>query len=254
MTEPTASFPSSVSASSMSVTSQVRVAALIPAAGSGQRLGRGPKAFVEIAEETLLARAVKAFREDADEIVVAVPAELQAEACALLPVGVKVIVGGSTRQATVYKLLQATTADVVLIHDAARPFLARDIIQRTRDAVIQQGAASVVTRVADSLVAAATGATHDRSALRAVQTPQGFLRPLIVKAHEHAQSQHLQVTDDASLVRAIGHEVALVEGSSWLMKVTEPAQLEMARALATYWDAQSSYATAVNTNANPASD
>lgn len=223
----------------LSTTSPVRVAALIPAAGSGQRLGRGPKAFVDVAGKTLLARAVNAFRDDADEIVVAVPAELQADACALLPAGVKVIVGGSTRQDTVYKLLQATRADIVLIHDAARPFLSRDIIQRTRDAVIQQGAASVVIRVADSLVEAATGATHDRSALRAVQTPQGFLRPLIVQAHEHAQHHHLQVTDDASLVRAIGHEVALVEGSSWLMKVTEPAQLEIARALATHWDSRS---------------
>ena len=222
---------------SHSTSAQVRVAALIPAAGSGQRLGRGPKAFVDVAGKTLLARAVDAFRADADEIVVAAPAELQAEACALLPAAVKVIVGGNTRQETVYKLLQATRAEAVLIHDAARPFLARDIIQRTRDAVIAHGAASVVMGVADSLVEAATGTTHDRSVLRAVQTPQGFLRPLIVQAHEHAQAKQLQVTDDASLVRAIGHEVALVEGSSWLMKVTEPAQLEMARALATHWDA-----------------
>jgi 2-C-methyl-D-erythritol 4-phosphate cytidylyltransferase len=217
-------------------TSQVRVAALIPAAGSGQRLGRGPKAFVDVAGKPLLARAVSAFCHDVDEIVVAVPAELQTEARALLPASVTVIIGGKTRQDTVYKLLQATSAEVVLIHDAARPFLARDIIQRTRDAVIQHGAASVVLRVADSLVEAATGATHDRNALRAVQTPQGFLRALIVQAHEHAQQQHLQVTDDASLVRTIDHEVALVEGSSWLMKVTEPAQLEMAQALASYWD------------------
>lgn len=227
-------------ASTLPVTSaatpSVRVAALIPAAGSGQRLGRGPKAFVEVSGKTLLARAVSAFCHDADETIVAVPADLQADAHALLPAGVKVIVGGSTRQETVYELLQATTAEVVLIHDAARPFLARDIIQRTRDAVIQHGAASVVMHVADSLVEAATGTTHDRSRLRAVQTPQGFWRALIVKAHQHAQQHHLQVTDDASLVRAIGHEVALVEGSSWLMKVTEPAQLEMARALATYWD------------------
>lgn len=218
------------------MTSQVRVAALIPAAGSGQRLGLGPKAFVEVAGKTLLTRAVGAFAQDADEIIVAAPADLQAEACALLPAGVKVIVGGSTRQDTVYQLLQATRAEIVLIHDAARPFLSRDIIQRTRDVVIQRGAASVVTRVADSLVEAATGVTHDRSRLRAVQTPQGFLRSLIVQAHEHAQQHHMQVTDDASLVRAIGHEVALVEGSSWLMKVTEPAQLDMAQALAAHWD------------------
>ncbi|MEM6429852.1 MAG: 2-C-methyl-D-erythritol 4-phosphate cytidylyltransferase [Deinococcota bacterium] len=219
------------------------MAALIPAAGSGQRLGQGPKAFVEVGGRTLLERAVTNFTQHVDEIVVAVPSELHREAKHLLPDDVIIITGGATRQETVYQLLQACTAEVVLVHDAARPFLAADVIERMKVAVLEHHAASVVTSVADSLIEAATGQTHDRSKLRAVQTPQGFRRDLILRAHDAANASGAHVTDDASLVRALGEPVALVEGSSWLLKVTDPSQLELARALAPHWDAQHNRAT-----------
>ena len=77
----------------------------------------------------------------------------------------------------------------------------------------------------------------DRGTLRAVQTPQGFRRELILRAHERALDLGYTATDDADLVRALGHEIALVEGSSWLMKVTTQADLELAEALAAVWDA-----------------
>jgi 2-C-methyl-D-erythritol 4-phosphate cytidylyltransferase len=214
------------------------VAALIPAAGSGQRLGKGPKAFVEVGGKTLLERAVTNFTQYVDEIVVAVPSKLEPQAKCLLPDDVIITTGGSTRQETVYRLLQACTAELVLIHDAARPFLTADVIERTKVAVLAHGAASVVTSVADSLIEVATGATHDRSKLRAVQTPQGFRRDLILRAHDAANASGAHVTDDASLVRALGEPVELVEGSSWLLKVTDPSQLELARALARHWDEQ----------------
>ncbi|MEM7735022.1 MAG: 2-C-methyl-D-erythritol 4-phosphate cytidylyltransferase [Deinococcota bacterium] len=225
------------------MSTSVKVAALIPAAGSGQRLGQGPKAFVEVSGKTLLERAITNFAEHVDEIVVAVPTELQTKAKNLLPDDVIITTGGTTRQETVYRLLQTCTAELVLIHDAARPFLAADIIKRTKAAVLARGAASVVMPVADSLIEATTGQTHDRSKLRAVQTPQGFRQNLILRAHDVANARGAQVTDDASLVRALGEPVALVEGSSWLLKVTDPSQLELARALAPHWDAQQDQAT-----------
>lgn len=210
-----------------------KVAALIPAAGAGLRLGRGPKALVEVAGESLLSRALRAFTGQVDEIIVALsPAMVGLE----LPEGVRTVLGGETRQASVYNLLRATDADIVLIHDAARPFLSRRVISEVIAAARDHGAASVVTAVADTLLEAGSGRVVDRQHLRAVQTPQGFRRDLILEAHAHALRLGLEGTDDAGLVRALGHEVALVEGSSWLMKVTNPADLELAQALAAVWD------------------
>ncbi len=221
----------------------MKVAALIPAAGEGLRLGRGPKALVTVAGETLLSRAVRAFLGLTDEVVVAVSPAMQ---LAMQPVvqgglelsAVRFVPGGPTRQESVYNLLQATTADIVLIHDAARPFLSREVIGAVIAAVKAHGAASTVSAVADTLIETQTGRVVDRQTLRAVQTPQGFRRELILAAHDYALRSGYAATDDAALVRALGHDVALVEGSSWLLKVTTQADLELAEALATVWDAR----------------
>ena len=225
----------------------VKVAALIPAAGDGLRLGRGPKALVTVAGETLLSRAVRAFSGVTDEVIVAVSPTMQAGVQAGVQQALKgglelsaarFVPGGPTRQESVYNLLEATDADIVLIHDAARPFLSRKVIGAVVTAVKAHGAASTVSAVADTLIEAQTGRVVDRQTLRAVQTPQGFRRELILAAHDHALRSGHAATDDAALVRALGHKVALVEGSSWLMKVTVQADLELAEALATVWDAR----------------
>ena len=216
--------------------SKFKVAALIPAAGEGLRLGRGPKALVTVAGETLLNRAVRAFAGGVDETLVAVAASMSA-AVVESASGARLILGAETRQGSVYNLLRETEADIILIHDAARPFLSRRVIADVIAAVQTHGAASVVTRVADTLIEAETGRVIDRGTLRAVQTPQGFRRELILRAHERALDLGYTATDDADLVRALGHEIALVEGSSWLMKVTTQADLELAEALAAVWDA-----------------
>ena len=216
----------------------MKIAALIPAAGDGLRLGRGPKALVMVAGETLLSRAVRAFSGLTKEIIVAVSPAMQETWGGLEPSTVRFVPGGPTRQESVYNLLGATDADLVLIHDAARPFLSREVIGAVVTAVKTHGAASTVAAVADTLIETQTGRIVDRQTLRAVQTPQGFHRKLILAAHEHALRFGYAATDDAALVRALGHEVALVEGNSWLLKVTTRADLELAEALATVWDAR----------------
>lgn len=213
-----------------------KVAALIPAAGEGLRLGRGPKALVEVAGETLLSRAVRAFAGAVDETLVAVSPAMLASLTEGEPPAVRLVLGAETRQGSVYNLLRETDADIVLIHDAARPFLSRRVIAAVIAAVEACGAASVVTAVADTLLEVETGRVIDRRTLRAVQTPQGFRRDLILAAHDRALTLGYTATDDADLVRLLGHEVAMVEGSSWLMKVTTAADLELAEALATVWD------------------
>lgn len=215
-----------------------RVAALIPAAGSGTRLGKGPKALLELAGTSLLGRAVSAFEGVVDEIVVAVSAEMCAQVQSAFGPRISVAIGGDTRQQSVQAMVQRARAELVLIHDAARPFLARRVIEDVLAAVREKGAASVVMPLADSLIDAATGQVVDRAPLRAVQTPQGFRRELIVEAHERAIAEGVTATDDAALVRRLGHEVALVEGSSWLIKVTRPADWMLAEALANVWDEQ----------------
>ncbi len=213
----------------------MRVAALIPAAGRGIRLGKGPKAFLELGGTTLLERVVNAFL-DVDEIIVAVSQETLLEANKLLKDKAKVIVGGDTRQVSVFKLLRASHADIVLIHDVARPFLASSIIQAIIKAVKENDAATVAKNVSDTLIETVTGKVVDRSQLKAIQTPQGFERKLILRAHLNALEKNLKVTDDAGLMWHLEHRIAFIEGSNWLMKITTPIDLAIANTLVANWD------------------
>lgn len=211
------------------------IAALIPAAGSGERLGRGPKAYLPLGTTSILRLCIQAFEDQVDEVIVAVSEDMMSDAKYHVPEGTHVILGGLTRQASVYALVQATKADMVLIHDAARPFLAKDVIKNMIVSVQNSGAATVAKAVADTLIHTETDAIIPREPLRAIQTPQGFERTLILRAHKDAVTKGIEVTDDAALVRRLGHKVALVEGSSWLMKITTPADYSVAQALVERW-------------------
>ena len=216
----------------------VRTAALIPAAGAGTRLGQGPKAYVSVNGRSLLARSIDALRPHVDEVIVALPAghTLPEEA------GVRVIGGGATRQDTVHALLRATTAEVVLIHDAARPFLGAQTIRALLAAVLETGAATAALPVADTLVRATPGGEWGipvlREGLWAVQTPQAFLRTLLLAAHDLAVADGHAATDDAGLIARQGGAVKLVPGDARLFKVTTPADLPLAQAVARVWDAE----------------
>lgn len=213
----------------------MKIAALIPAAGSGTRLGKGPKAFLPLGEGSLLSHTIAAFEDSVDEIVVAISETMRAEVAKHVTSNVRVIEGGATRQETVYRLLQVTSAEIVLIHDAARPFLSNKVIADSIRAVKQHRAATVVRSVADTLIHKDTLDVVPRDDLRAVQTPQSFLRTVILRAHEEAIAKNVSATDDAALVKLLGHEVALVEGSSWLDKITTLDDYEKAQALVEIW-------------------
>ncbi|RDI96074.1 2-C-methyl-D-erythritol 4-phosphate cytidylyltransferase [Meiothermus sp. QL-1] len=210
----------------------MRVSVLLPAAGAGERIGRGPKAFLEVGGKTLLAWALEAFAW-AEERVVALPPGRMVEG---LPA--RVVPGGRTRQESVYHLLEAATGDVVLVHDVARPFVVQEAVRRLLAAVEQTGAATLVVPVPDTLVQEEEGrygVVVPREHHRLVQTPQGFWRSLLWEAHQRARLENRVYTDDAQLVRAMGHPVALVEGDRRMFKVTYPEDLLLAEGVARLW-------------------
>lgn len=215
------------------------VAALIAAAGEGQRLGLGPKLFVTIAGSTLLEHCVGAFLPLVDEVVVAVPASALERARVLVP-NATVVVGAASRQGTVTELLSATKRSVVLVHDVARPFVTPGVVRRVLEAVAADGAASAALPVADTIIDSVSADTLPRERLRAVQTPQGFQRDSLVEAHRLARLEGVEASDDAALVRRLGQPVTLVEGSRLLTKLTSSSDLPLLEALFVLWREQRS--------------
>jgi 2-C-methyl-D-erythritol 4-phosphate cytidylyltransferase len=226
-------------ASGASPDATVTVAALVPAAGRGVRLGPGaPKALRLLAGEPLLVHAVRGLRAapSVGPVVVAAPPEdVEAAAAMLASYGVQVVAGGAERQASVERALSALGPDVdlVLVHDAARCLTPVAVVEAVV-AALRAGAEAVVPvlPVADTVkeVAGSTVVrTVDRSALRAVQTPQGFRRDVLEQAHRSAPG--LAATDDAGLVERLGRSVVTVPGSQEAFKVTRPLDLALAEAV-----------------------
>lgn len=211
------------------------VAAIVPAAGRGERLGAGrPKAFVLLRGRTLLEHAVDALVSGGvDSVVIAAPPGEEDVVRRIVPTAT-VVTGGDVRQDSVRRALVALPpdADVVLVHDAARALVPAAVVRRVIDAV-RAGAAAVipVLPVADTIKEVdardAVARTVDRTSLRAVQTPQGFRRDVLVRAHAEAAAA---LTDDAALVEQLGIRVGTVAGSPEAFKVTTPFDLAVAEA------------------------
>ena len=212
------------------------VAVLVPAAGAGLRLGPGgPKALRLLAGEPLLVHAVRriAAAPSVRLIVVAAPAaEVEAVRALLAPVAeVTVVAGGAERQHSVAAALAVVPPEVgiVLVHDAARALTPPELIESVA-AAVRAGRPAVipVLPVVDTIKevdpAEVVLGTVDRSVLRSVQTPQGFVRELLVDAHRTG----VVATDDAALVELGGHHVLVVDGDPLAFKVTTPDDLEHA--------------------------
>jgi 2-C-methyl-D-erythritol 4-phosphate cytidylyltransferase len=210
------------------------VGCLVVAAGQGTRLAAGrPKAFVQLAGTTLLEHAVSRVRDAGVRHVVAVvPAELVADSEHALAGRASVVAGGAERQDSVALGLAALppATSVVLVHDAARCLAPPSLVLAVVDAV-RAGHAAVVPglAVADTINQGdATGVvvgTLERDSLRAVQTPQGFTRDLLERAHAAADAG---ATDDAALVERLGEPVLVVPGDPLALKITTPDDLARA--------------------------
>lgn len=227
----------------MSITPVPRIAIIVVAAGSGTRLGaRSPKAFVGIDEKTVLRHALDGvFAAPSAQVIVVAPAGREGDALTevLAASGdardlATVVTGGGTRQDSVAAGLKAMWPDVeyVLVHDAARALTPPDVFRRVLDALADGLPAVVpVMPVVDTLKrvdGATVVAAVDRSELAAAQTPQGFSREILDTAYTAAGHDF---TDDAALVAAAGHPVAVVAGDARAFKITTPEDLERARGL-----------------------
>lgn len=214
------------------------IGALVPAAGLGLRLGLGrPKALRPLAGEPVLVHAVRGLRvcSAVGPIVVAAPADdVGLVATCLADLDVTVVAGGVERHDSVVAALQALPleVDLVLVHDAARCLTPTAVVEAVIDALHAGAACAVpVLPVTDTVKRVAGDRvleTVARADLRAVQTPQGFRRDVLVAAHAGAGDLH---TDDAGLVEALGEQVRTVPGSPLAFKITGPLDLLLAEAV-----------------------
>ncbi len=214
-----------------------KVVGLIVAAGKGERAGGGvPKQFRTIAGKALVAHAYDRLlaHPSVSGVIIVVAAgqeEMLAEALrGHKPLGI--VQGGATRRESVRAGLNAIDdADIVLIHDAARPFVPLAVTDRLLEALEKWPGAVPALPVADTLAAkgAVLGDVVDRASLLRVQTPQAFRFDAIMTSHQ-AWNADFEPTDDAQMARAAGHHLAIVEGDAMLDKITRPEDFATAEA------------------------
>jgi 2-C-methyl-D-erythritol 4-phosphate cytidylyltransferase len=199
-----------------------RIALVIPAAGAGSRMGtRTPKQFLRIGSRSILEATLAHFQAPplVHEIVIALPEAHLPRARRWLGRGrpgrrpvPSLVIGGATRQESVWRALQADLArepDIVVVHDGVRPFITRDLVRRVVRAAVAHGAAICALPIAE--------------------TPQAFRFPLLREAHEKARRDGFVGTDEAMLVERLGHPVRVVRGLESNIKVTTPADLRRVR-------------------------
>jgi 2-C-methyl-D-erythritol 4-phosphate cytidylyltransferase len=206
----------------------------------GLRLGPGgPKALRLLGGEPLLVHAVRRLAQAPSVgciVVAAPPDDVEFVVSLLAPVApVTVVPGGDSRQASVAAALAAVPDgfDIVLVHDAARALTPPELVEAVASAVRGgHGAVIPVLPVVDTIKRVSDSGlvvdTVDRSSLRAVQTPQGFRRDVLAKAHASAVDQH---TDDAGMAERLGEPVFTVPGSEAALKITRPFDLAVAELL-----------------------
>ena len=215
---------------------------ILPAAGAGKRLGSsGAKALVQVAGKPLAVRTLERFLPLAlvDHAVILAPPGRENEfkdvfTGAFPDCDLRVAPGGDDRQTSVANGLDNLddTTEIVVIHDAARPFVTGESIRAAIEAARRHGAATVAIPTTDTVLEADDEnflvATPERRRLWLCQTPQAFQVAVIRKAHQSARAEGFVGTDDASLVRRIGGRVKLVSGTVLNFKVTTPTDLAVA--------------------------
>ncbi|MCM3710499.1 2-C-methyl-D-erythritol 4-phosphate cytidylyltransferase [Sporosarcina luteola] len=210
---------------------------MLPAAGSGRRMGAGfNKLFLEMAGKPILIHTLDVFEQDPDcaGMILSVKGEEKSQISEMLErFGITKVValveGGAERQQSVAACIDAhREGGVVLVHDAARPFINRDVIRELVDVAQEHGAAIAGVQVKDTMKVAPGGIveeTVDRSKLWAIQTPQAFRYDLLKEASEKAEAEGFLGTDESMIVERLGHPVRVVESTYDNIKMTTKEDL-----------------------------
>jgi len=231
----------------------MKVFVIIPAAGLGTRMapslkGKKPvasKQFTELGGTPILIHTLRRFAANpqVSEICIALRASEIAGFRARLQKepkteNVRLVEGGENRQQSVANAVRSIAAaddDIVLVHDAVRPFVTNEIIDEVINAAQKHGAAIAGTPAVDTVKqvertseGALIKATISRERVVLAQTPQGFRYALLKRAFEEATADGFVGTDEASLLERSGHQVAVVMGSARNIKITAPADMELA--------------------------
>ena len=228
----------------------VKIAAILPSAGSGKRMGENiPKQFLKIQNKPIFVYTLEKFDSCAliNEIVLVVRIEdVDVVKQLVKKWGIKkvtrVVAGGEERQDSVLNGLKALSEeiDVVVVHDAVRPFVSIKKIEEVVKIALEKDAAILAIPIKDTIKRGRDGyveATLNRKLLWAVQTPQVFKVDLIKKAFEKAKEDGIYATDDSSLVERLGHPVYIVEGEEKNIKITSPEDLLIAETFVDkYWE------------------
>src|SRR5882672_1703987 len=236
----------------------MKVVVIIPAAGLGTRMAPASSArdtkphlskqFTELAGTPIVIHTLRRFAavDEVNEIWIALRENeiegfrerLEKESAGVLRTKIKLVIGGEHRQQSVEHAVNAITAapdDIVLVHDAVRPLVTSEIIHEVVEAAKKYGAAiaglpavDTVKQVERTSEGAVIKSTIPRAGIVMAQTPQGFRYSVIKKVFDEAAADGFLGTDEASLAERAGHEVAVVMGSPRNIKITTPADMELA--------------------------
>ncbi len=216
------------------------VSAVIVSAGNSTRMGGGNKQFLELDGSPVIAHSISAFQKNSliDEIIV-VTRESDIDVVANI-INIydfnkvkKIVAGGETRQLSVYNGIISTShdADLVVIHDGARPLVSEQIINKTIVNAVEYGAAATGVKVKDTVKVVDDSdniiATPDRTYMRFIQTPQVFNKKLYLNAVNSVKNSR-DFTDDCMLIEAYGKTVKYVDGNYENIKITTPEDVELA--------------------------
>ena len=222
------------------------VVAVIPAGGSGQRMGTAtPKQFMLLGGVPLLLHCLQVFErcESISQIILVVPKDERERTLAEvverhgIKKVLKVVAGGATRQESVYHGLKETDpeTEIVVIHDAVRPFVTEDLIERSIGTARDIGGAIVAVRMKETVKQVGPDGhilrTVDRSQLWLAQTPQTFRRALLIEGYRKAESDGFHATDEAVLLERLGHKIVVVPGRWDNIKITTPEDFQIAEAI-----------------------
>ena len=221
--------------------------AIILAGGTGTRMGTDiPKQFLHINNKPVIVYTIEAFQNHPviDGIIIVIHADYKDQVERLkieyeLSKIIRIIPGGETRQGSSYNAVNGYNFmddDILLFHDAVRPFVTGDIIDECVKETLKYGAAGVCVKTTDTIVQSSTEnfieSMPDRDSLRNEQTPQCFKYKIIREAHEKArEDNYINATDDVRLLLNIGRRVKIVEGSYENIKITTAGDLALAEAI-----------------------